>query len=234
MRIVRELVGKTLLALVVVAVPLGAYAAEPVSSIMADDALSLLMEGNAFYSRGSLGNLVGNSLPKIRKTLAVWPGQHPYAVILSCSDSRVPPEIIFDKGLGEVFPIRVAGNVLASHQLGSIQYALEHLGSRLIVVLGHERCGAVTAAVTCANTPDCSADPINFYEPSAIGSIVESLLPTVQDADVEASVVANVSAMVDVLDNDPVVEEFRAKGNVIKVVGAKYDLDTGVVTWLLP
>jgi carbonic anhydrase len=207
-----------------------AFAVDSDASLSADDALAQLVRGNQFYASGSLGNLVANSRPKIRQRLAA--GQQPYAIVLGCSDSRVPPEIVFDKGLGEVFPIRVAGNVLAPHETGSIQYALEHLGSRLIVVLGHEKCGAVTAAVTCANNPVCADDPIAFYEPSSIGSIVDDILPSVQGADVEASVVENVRRMVEALDADPVVEELRAQGEIIEVIGAKYDLDTGIVTVL--
>jgi len=207
-----------------------AFAVDSGASMSADDALAQLVMGNQFYASGSLGNLVANSRPKIRQRLAA--GQQPYAIVLGCSDSRVPPEIVFNKGLGEVFPIRVAGNVLAPHETGSIQYALEHLGSRLVVVLGHEKCGAVTAAVTCANNPVCAYDPIAFYEPSSIGNIVIDILPSVQGADVEASVVENVRRMVEALDADPVVEELRAKGEIIEVIGAKYDLDTGIVTIL--
>ena len=100
----KSLFLRTLVALAIAAAPLTAYAAEQ-KSISADDSLALLLQGNQFYARGSLGNLVGNSRPKIRKQLAA--GQHPYATVVVCSDSRVPPEIVFNKGLGELFVIRV-------------------------------------------------------------------------------------------------------------------------------
>src|SRR5206468_12459032 len=115
----------------------------------AEDYLDLRLPGNQVYARGGLGNLVGNSRAKGRQLLAV--GQTPYAIVVVCSDSRVPPEIVFDKGLGELFVIRVAGNLverqhcgddkLGSHELGSIEYAVEHLGTKLILVLGHEKIG---------------------------------------------------------------------------------------------
>ncbi len=173
---------RTLVALAIAAAPLTAYAAEQ-ESISAEDSLALLLQGNQFYARGSLGNLVGNSRPKIRKQLAA--GQHPYATIVVCSDSRVPSEIVFNKGLGEIFVIRVAGNVverqhcgddkLGSHELGSIEYAVEHLGTKLILVLGHEKCGAVKAAADYS----LAAEPKPDLGPNLL-SLVDAILPAVE------------------------------------------------------
>jgi carbonic anhydrase len=108
-----------------------------------EQGLELLLKGNEKFISGNLDLLKKYSTPTVRKGLAA--GQKPFAVILTCSDSRLAPEILFDKGLGEIFVVRVAGNIVAPHELGSIEYALEHLGANLIVVLGHEKCGAVKA-----------------------------------------------------------------------------------------
>jgi carbonic anhydrase len=113
------------------------------TGITADEALQKLMDGNRHYVEQQMTNQKKCS-QSVRESLAK--GQNPYAIILSCSDSRVPPEIIFDKALGEIFVVRVAGNVPDPIVLGSIEYAEEHLGSPLIMVLGHERRGAVTAS----------------------------------------------------------------------------------------
>lgn len=111
--------------------------------ISASAALERLKAGNQIYLNAKKGS--GDISPEIRLQTSEN-GQKPYAVIVSCSDSRVIPEYIFSAGIGELFVVRVAGNVIDSHQLGSIEYALEHLGCRLVVVLGHTRCGAVSAA----------------------------------------------------------------------------------------
>ncbi len=202
-------------------------ASETASSVTADKALELLAEGNKNYTKGDLHHLEQMSASKTRTSLAKV--QHPYAIIVSCSDSRVPPEILFDKGLGEIFVIRVAGNVVAPHELGSIEYAAEHLGSTLIMVLGHERCGAVTAAVDAKGKPEGN-----------IGSIVDSIAPAVEKAHkknpaanhadlVETSVNENVRLVAqNILGQSPVIKKLAAEGKV-KVVGAKYDLDEGTV-----
>ncbi|MFP5212749.1 MAG: carbonic anhydrase, partial [Acidobacteriota bacterium] len=200
------------------------------TTLTADAALTTLMKGNRGYVTGNLTRLISRSQPYVRRSLAT--GQSPYAVVIGCSDSRVPPEIIFDKGLGEIFTIRVAGNVVAPHELGSLEYALEHLGSPLIVVMGHERCGAVTAAVDAYPGPGSGN----------IGSLIDSIMPAVQTAMsagwpgmthadlVEASVNENVRLVVDnILTQSSVVSTLIAEGKV-KIVGAKYDLDTGVVS----
>ncbi|HEY4484757.1 MAG TPA: carbonic anhydrase, partial [Nitrospiria bacterium] len=108
-----------------------------------DKALTMLMEGNARYVEGKMlhPNQAADRMGELAK------GQHPFAVILGCADSRVPPEIVFDQGLGDLFVLRVAGNIADDAVIGSIEYAVEHLGTTLVFVLGHERCGAVSAAV---------------------------------------------------------------------------------------
>jgi carbonic anhydrase len=164
----------------------------------------------------------------VRESLAK--GQKPYAVILSCSDSRVPPEIIFDKGLGEIFVVRVAGNVPDPIVLGSIEYAAEHLGSPLIMVLGHERCGAVTAAVEAKGKPEGN-----------IGAIVGTIAPAVAQAKkeykgtdkaqlVETAIDDNIKAVEASLTKKSTVLRHLVKEGKVKIVAAKYDLDDGKVT----
>jgi len=201
-----------------------------------DQGLALLLEGNLnFVNFKGISQINKYSDPLIRKEVAL--GQHPYAIILACSDSRVPPEILFDKGLGEIFTVRVAGNVVAPHELGSIEYALEHLGANLIVVMGHERCGAVSA--TYGSYP--------AHLEGNIGSLTESIYPAVaavvgnnpkpddpaeKAAQVEECIVENIKLVSESLEaNSEIIKEFVELGKA-KIVRAKYDLDTGIVTVL--
>ena len=155
-------------------------------------------------------------------------GQHPPVIVLSCSDSRVPPEIVFDQGLGDIFTVRVAGNVVDDDVLGSIEYAVEHLGSSLVVVMGHQSCGAVKAVVDNA-----AAD-------GHILALIKHIVPVVaevkQKADgcadpkslLDASISANVKQSVKQLKDDETLSKFLAE-HKIKVMGARYQLDTGKV-----
>lgn len=153
-------------------------------------------------------------------------GQHPHAQILSCADSRVPPEIIFDQGLGDLFVVRVAGNVASDTELGSLEYGAEHLHIPLVVVLGHENCGAVTAAVEGGD-----------FE-SHIRTLVDLIKPAVEKSRAEAgdrianAVRMNVRLVVDQLrSSKPVLSQLVAERK-LKIVGAVYSLQTGEVTWL--
>ncbi|GIE26993.1 carbonic anhydrase [Actinoplanes italicus] len=158
---------------------------------------------------------------------AVAAGQHPIAIILGCADSRVAPELLFDQGIGDLFTNRVAGNVVSDLLLGSMEYAAEEFVPPLVMVLGHERCGAVAATQGCVRT--------GGKAPGHIQSIVEALTPIVgpyaNGADaVEQGVQANVRAQVAaVLAQSAVIREKVGAGHM-KVVGARYDLDTGKVT----
>lgn len=153
--------------------------------------------------------------------------QHPFAVILGCADSRTSPEVVFDQGLGDLFVVREAGNVIDDHTIGSIEYAAEHLHSPLIVVLGHERCGAVAAA------RDTLA--AKGHAEGHIDSLVEAIRPAVESTagqNAEATCKANVRNMVKALtSSEPLLEQMVKKGE-LAIVGAYYDLDTGVVTFL--
>jgi len=179
-----------------------------------------LLDGNRRYVDGKPSH--PNQTLERRKHVAK--GQHPFAVVLSCSDSRVPPEIIFDQGIGDLFVVRVAGNIVDDAGLGSIEYAVEHLHASLIVVLGHERCGAVEAAVKGGEAP------------GRIKSLVEAIRPAVEKSKgepgdlAENAMRANVRLVVDHLKaSKPILEHLVHKGT-LTVVGARYDLDDGQVT----
>ena len=188
----------------------------------ADQGLARLMEGNQRYVRHKEQH-PDASLAR-RKELEI--GQHPFAVILSCADSRVPPELLFDQGLGDMFVIRVAGNVLDDVVLGSIEYAVEHLNTRLIVVLGHEKCGAVSAAVEGGNAPGHLRAVLQAIQPSVDATRNEP------GERVHNCVVANVRRVASqIYASDPVLKEAVQK-NGLKIVAADYALDTGKVTLL--
>lgn len=199
-------------------------AAPPPSDLTPDQALALLEKGNREFLRG--GRRSGLSTAQRRLELAA--GQAPFAAYVSCSDSRVPPELLFGRGLGELFIIRNAGNTVDTVALGSIEYAVGVLGVPLVVVMGHESCGAVKAALDVVEK--------NATFPGQIGRMVEPIIPAVLAARKEGAVAledavrANVSRQVSYLreQTDPLMQKPLADGK-LKVVGAHYDLDTGRV-----
>jgi carbonic anhydrase len=153
--------------------------------------------------------------------------QHPIAAIVSCSDSRVPPEIVFDQGLGDLFIVRVAGNVINDEGLGSIEYSVDHLGARLILVLGHQSCGAVKAA----------RDTIaaKGKAPGHIQSLVTAIKPAVEATakdDLDTTIKANVKNVVQALRSSTPILKAEVDSGQIQVVGGYYSLDTGAVTFL--
>lgn len=150
-------------------------------------------------------------------------GQHPFAIVLGCADSRVPPEIIFDQGLGDLFVIRVAGNIVDDAIAGSIEYAVEELNVPLLVVLGHERCGAVTAAVKGGEVPGHISTLINAIKPA-----VKSVKGLPGDL-VENSVKANIKIVVSKLKSTQPIVSQLVKSNKLKIIGGRYDLDRGKV-----
>ena len=153
--------------------------------------------------------------------------QHPFAIVVSCSDSRVPPELVFDQGLGDLFVLRVAGNVIDDHSLGSIEYAVNHLAVRLIVVLGHQRCGAVKAAKETIAAKGKAA--------AHIQSLVEAIRPAVEatiDGDLEATIEANVKHVVKDLRSSMPVLKPKVDSGELQVIGGDYSLDTGAVAFL--
>jgi carbonic anhydrase len=198
--------------------PVSAHESAP--AVSADEAWRKLEEGNQRFASGH-GRAVADYTARRAE---LTKSQHPFAVIVSCSDSRVGPEVVFDQGLGDLFVIRTAGEVVDEQPLGSIEYAVEHLGTPLVVVMGHTRCGAVTAAVE-GGKPD-----------GHIGSLTKAIEPAVEKAKgeagdrVENAVKENVRLVVEQLKGSgPILSEFVRTGKV-KIVGAEYDLDTGKVS----
>lgn len=183
-----------------------------------DDALTLLMEGNQrFVSENRL-----NPNQNFVRLTEVSENQTPFAALLSCADSRVPVEIVFDRGFGDLFVVRQAGNLVTPEETGSLEFGTTVLGSKVVMVLGHKRCGAIKAAMKGGEFP------------GQIGSLVAAIAPalatvTTQDGDpVENAIKANVSWQVNQLKQSPVISELITDGK-LKVVGGYYDLDTGEV-----
>jgi len=175
-------------------------------------ALQMLIEGNKRFVQGKLTD---KSDYKEERD-ALDNGQYPFAVVLTCSDSRAAPEIFFDQKLGDIFVIRNAGNVADTEALGSIEYAIEHLKTKLVVVCGHRHCGAVTAA--------CSGGD---FSPN-VKRIVDHIKPAVdKGGDIDKVVHSNVEVMVEKVKSDEVVRHLG-----VKVVGAYYDIHSGEVQWL--
>lgn len=202
--------------------------AEEGPGVTPDEALQKMKDGNARYMAGKSEHA---NQDEARRALTSTKGQHPFATVLSCSDSRVPVEILFDQGIGDVFVIRVAGNVCHVDEIGSAEYGVGHLATPLMVVLGHTKCGAVTAVATGAELH------------GSIPPLVENIRPAVEkvkkahpelegEALVAAAVETNVwQAIEDLLRGSPETRE-RVKEGRLKVVGAVYDLTSGKVRWL--
>lgn len=185
----------------------------------AEEALNLLKEGNSRYQTGNYTHPNTDTARRDSQTK----GQDPFAIILSCADSRVAPELIFDRGIGDLFIIRVAGNVIDDHAIGSIEYAVAHLGTKLILVLGHESCGAVGASL--------SGD-----DPGAhIGSITSKIQPAVAQAKtmdgdlLTNSVKENAKLVAQALKtSEPILD----KADGLEVVAGYYKLSNGEVEFL--
>jgi carbonic anhydrase len=201
-----------------------AFAAEEPAGMQPDEALKALMDGNARFVATKA--TYPNQSAERRTTVAG--GQHPIAVVLSCSDSRVPPELVFDQGLGDLFTVRVAGNVADDAVIASIEYAVEHLGSTLVMVLGHEKCGAVAATLDALKTGGAV--------PGHLPALVDPIRPAVIQANtqmgdaLDLAVIGNVGNVVAQLKaSEPVLGEMFGHEK-IQIVGGRYDLDTGAVT----
>ena len=154
-------------------------------------------------------------------------GQNPFVVVVSCSDSRLPPELIFDQGLGDVFSIRTAGNVIGDYELGSIEYAIEHLHCKLIVVLGHENCGAIQAYATSGN--EKHNDHIQTLVDYIAAEEEEKIVPDSLRSNIDILVKANIAHAVNLLSSSTPVLKPLVDKNEIKIIGAYYDLDSGNV-----
>ena len=200
------------------------------SLIPAATALARLREGNLrFVAHGGSRDAVASQAR--RDELAE--GQEPFAIVLGCSDSRVPAEFVFDQGLGDLFVIRVAGNIVAPSQVGSVEFAAARFGTRLVVVLGHSRCGAVLATLDELRRPTENQSANLRSIVGRIRPAVEALLETglAQDPDalVREAVRANVRAAVDQLRHGSAILEHLIRTEGLVVVGAEYSLESGIV-----
>ncbi|MBE7219849.1 MAG: carbonic anhydrase [Caulobacteraceae bacterium] len=197
----------------------------PPAPMSPDEALALLKEGNRRFVGGNpvQSHMTG---PQLRTSLAHE--QRPFCVLVGCSDSRVSPELLFGRGLGDLFIVRNAGNVVDLAAMGSIEYGVAVLGAPLVLVLGHERCGAVQAAVKVVQE--------DATYPGSIGQMIEPIIPAVLRAQrenphdlVDQSVRANVHRIVERLRNTEQMLQEPQRSGRLKIIGARYDLDDGSV-----
>lgn len=200
----------------------------------ADKALQKLIEGNERYIKGTAD---GAELTITTRRQEITDGQNPFAAILGCSDSRVPAELVFNRGLGDLFVIRVAGNIVAPSQIGSVEFACQHFGTQLVVVLGHSHCGAINATVDAL-----MGDPDNL-SPN-VASIVDRVTPAVlpivkrnsyKDKDdlVHQAMRANIEQSVNGLQMRSRILRGMVDRGQIKIIGAEYSIETGVVDFYL-
>lgn len=181
-----------------------------------DEAKALLIEGNDAFVANDVRSV--NTSQAVR-TDTTENGQHPYAVVITCSDSRVPAEHVFNAGIGELFVIRTAGNVIGDFELGSVEYGAEHLGCPLVVVLGHTNCGAVDAA-------------LNGGAHGNIELITDEILANLDgETDPRAAEIANANHSIEVIESSEIMAELIDEG-AVEVVGAIYDIESGKVTFL--
>lgn len=215
----RSILLRALVVTAFVAAAALAFAGEATPVVSADAAVARLVDGNRRFVAGAMTH--PDQSAEHRTALAQ--GQHPFAIILTCADSRLSPEIIFDQGLGDLFVIRNAGNLLDDHVVGSIEYAVEHLHATVVIVLGHAKCGAVSAAVAGGEAP------------GHLKSIVASLSDAVAMArkkpgdaiDNAVRIQAKLSA-VELAKSEPILAKAVHEGE-LKVLAARYDLATGQV-----
>ncbi|GAA2475340.1 carbonic anhydrase [Winogradskya humida] len=207
------------------ATPAGAAAAED-PAVTPTAALGRLLAGNRRFVAGH----ARHPHQGLQDLHDLATGQHPFAITIGCADSRVSPEVLFDQGLGDIFDNRVAGNIVDDLLLGSIEFAVEEFGSPLIVVLGHERCGAINATINAITSGGTA--------PGHIGAIVDALRPIVEPVlshpgdVIDNAVRANIEAQAaELVRRSALIAEHIAAGQV-RVVGARYDLDNGHVTLL--
>ena len=192
--------------------------------------LKKLKEGNRRFVQGQSEQTIESIISQRNASVE---GQKPFAVILGCSDSRVPAELVFDQGLGDLFVIRVAGNVVAPSQIGSVEYAVSMFGTPLVVVLGHSNCGAVDATIQAIKNPD---EPASISIQSIVKRIKPALEPmlinqSIDQVKVNLRVAANIKQPVAQLLSPSEIIESRVDNQQLQVLGAYYDLETGQVTF---
>jgi carbonic anhydrase len=203
-----------------------AQASQSNPTISGDEALQRLIEGNKLYASGR----PRHPRQTEERRIEVASGQKPIAVVLGCSDSRVPPEVIFDQGLGDLFVVRVAGNIVDSAVQGSIEYAVAELGVSLIMVLGHQKCGAVKATLELVEK--------GGHLPGQIEAIADKIKPAVESVRdlpgdiLSNSIKANVEMVVGQLKHSQPILAKRVKEDKLRIVGATYELNSGMVNFV--
>jgi carbonic anhydrase len=193
-------------------------AKEPAASVDADAALAKLKEGNLRFSTSE----ASQGKPTAARRAETAQAQHPFAIIVGCADSRTSPELVFDQNLGDLFVVRTAGNLIDDHALGSIEYAVAHLGARLIVVLGHTGCGAVKAALE------------SDHAPGHVESLVRDIQPAVKAAKGTSGDVLSAAITENARQVAAQIKAKAALGDLakeVRTVFAIYDLDTGKIEW---
>ena len=224
-RVPRKLSWLTFATAAMVLTVAAARASEHAAGLAPQEAFAKLCEGNLRFSKGQ-STTPDLSAARLHELTA---GQTPYAVVITCSDSRVPPEHIFNAGLGELFVIRVAGNVADSDVIASTEYAVEHLGTRLVVVLGHESCGAVKAAVAGAKDSPAIEGLVAQIAPSVAIARDEGLTDQLL---LDRAIVVNANkAREKLINQSALLKEMVLKGE-LKVLAGKYELATGRAKWL--
>jgi carbonic anhydrase len=199
-----------------------ALASQKDSQLSPEAALQALLAGNQRF----VDNRLKHPHQSKSRLKEVAQGQHPFATILSCADSRVPSEIIFDQGIGDLFDVRIAGNIATLEAIGSIEYAALELATPLILILGHKRCGAITAAVQKGALPGQIRSLVKAIQPALIGMSDQS-----GDA-IDNAVIANVRYQVSRLKHLSIPLNQRMATGTLKILGGYYDLDSGKVTIL--
>lgn len=189
------------------------------TNVSADDALKLLLEGNKRFIKGNMAH----PHQVVLRRSEILHGQRPFAVVIGCSDSRVPPEVLFDQGLGDIFVIRVAGTTVGNVCIGSLEFALEHLDVNLVMVMGHQYCGLIKTAA--------AGDDVHHH----LGSLVKTASVAVENTrdmpgdPLENATKENVRLLIERLEtNSPTIDKYIKNGKV-KIVGCYYTLDTGQV-----
>jgi carbonic anhydrase len=197
-------------------------------TVTAQEAIRLLQEGNSRFAIGWPQR--PNQQPE-RRTETSRTGQHPIAGVISCSDSRVPPEILFDRGIGDLFVVRVAGNVAGVSEIGSMEYAVEHLGIPLVVVMGHSQCGAVTAVAANQQVSGSIAELAKKIVP-AVEKTKKAFPELTGNALVEEASHANILRTIEDLFRHSLVIRHAVTEGFVEVVAAFYDINDGKVTWM--
>ncbi|MBD3903847.1 carbonic anhydrase [Chryseobacterium sp. Ch-15] len=209
-----------------------AHTSETQSTITPEKALNFLKEGNQRF----VGNLKANR-DLLEQVNATREGQWPFAVVLSCIDSRTSAELIFDQGLGDVFSIRIAGNFVNQDILGSMEFGCNVAGSKLVVVLGHTKCGALKGGLDAAKIEGMGMDNLNHL----IGHFDPIIKTIIKDDEERSSANADLLERLNQHNVKNAIEEIRKQSSTlkrleeegqIKIIGANYDVETGVVTWL--